>query len=369
MKRLATVTLVLLCSMALAHCAGEPGDSNETDAGTQSGTDGGSGKDTTDAGSRGGDGGSNAPDSGIPDGLPCDPVSGTGCTAEQKCSIESGPTNQNPNAPFVYGCMDAGTKQEGEACGPTDDCVAGSICMPISPTQAVCATFCYQDSDCPSVGGVALKCTLPVDSANPSGPRLCSPDCNPISNTGCQAGQKCTIVSGPTPQNPNADVVFGCGPAGSKADGDACNDDSECPGQTFCARFSATGSGTCTTFCANDANCPTGSKCLGGIQGYESPLLCREAVDCDPLQQDCPGGQDCFPTQSGNVCAPSNNVDEGQACSAANDCKPGLMCIGNPAGGGASCRKICNLTAGQEPSCSTGTCQGLQGVSGFGVCG
>ncbi len=367
MKKLVTLTLVVLCSAAFVRCSGGEEENNNPDAGQSANDAGSTGGDDAGTNNGGDDAGTSNTDSGIPTGLDCDPVTAAGCDPGKKCSIISGPTQQRPNDPFVYGCTDAGLKKVGESCLNEEDCDNGLFCLPVSTTQAVCTPFCYQDSECPTVAGNQLKCKLPVDESNPTGPKLCGPDCDPISNTGCEASQKCSIISGPTQQNPNASVVFGCAPKGTKGDGEDCANDTECGEKFFCALFQGAAGGKCTQFCANDSHCPTANnqKCIGGLQGYPSPLLCQAVTTCDPLAQDCTGNQGCYPTPSGNICAGSNNKDENVACNAANDCKPGLICLGAP--GSATCKKICNMTAGQEPSCATGTCQQIQGQS-FGAC-
>ena len=51
---------------------------------------------------------------------------------------------------------------------------------------------------------------------------------------------------------------------------------------------------------------------------------------CDPVAQDCPEGQACYPIQSRWECGPDASGDMGaygDPCEFINGCDPGLMCL------------------------------------------
>ncbi len=97
-------------------------------------------------------------------------------------------------------------------------------------------------------------------------------------------------------------------------------------------------------------------ECIAICAGDEVNLVCEDpdsycAVSgdgvlalclplCDPLTQDCPAGQGCYPFQENFSCAPDASGEMGVAgdgCDFVNDCDPGLFC----------------LTVGTVPDCTT----------------
>ena len=73
---------------------------------------------------------------------------------------------------------------------------------------------------------------------------------------------------------------------------------------------------------------------------------------CDPVLQNCPGGQGCYPVEEGEaLCADSLGAGFGDACSFVNQCSPGLMCVASTAIPGCDgseagcCTAFCDVTA------------------------
>ncbi|MDC0717923.1 ribulose phosphate epimerase [Nannocystis bainbridge] len=127
------------------------------------------------------------------------------------------------------------------------------------------------------------------------------------------------------------------------------------------------GVGTCVGLCTGSHDAPTcadpSSTCHLSSDGVIA--LCLKP--CDPLLQDCPGGDLCIPSPSNPgtfVCILDAGGEEGQAldpCEYANVCDPGLYCL-DPALGAecdpqviGCCLPFCDITlpntcpgAGQE---------------------
>lgn len=111
--------------------------------------------------------------------------------------------------------------------------------------------------------------------------------------------------------------------------------------------------GTCVAMCTGTAEAPVceteGTVCAiinGGILA-----LCLPA--CDPLAQDCPTGEGCYPIQSVWACVfdGSEGSGYGAPCEYINACAPGLVCLqaeavppGEPCEGGSGCcSEICDV--------------------------
>ncbi|MCA9605419.1 MAG: hypothetical protein KC619_07480 [Myxococcales bacterium] len=83
-----------------------------------------------------------------------------------------------------------------------------------------------------------------------------------------------------------------------------------------------------------DAGPPPPGFDAGGGSCSESP--CRLVSP----QCGCAGGQGCYLSGASRVCGTPGPETEGQSCSGATACQPGLLCIG--AGTGGFCSRFCN---------------------------
>jgi hypothetical protein len=111
--------------------------------------------------------------------------------------------------------------------------------------------------------------------------------------------------------------------------------------------------GECVAQCTGSPEspvCPEGSACA--ISGSGVIAVCLE--DCDPLLQDCVRGEVCVvnPNNDGTVCIFEGSSSEGLhgACSFANSCDAGLVCLDpaaamecDPEGPGC-CEPFCDVT-------------------------
>lgn len=172
--------------------------------------------------------------------------------------------------------------------------------------------------------------------ANDGGSNWNALDCFPVDPNPVPPGDPCEAVGGGVSGVDNCDVGSMCW----DVDGD-------------------TDIGTCVAMCEGSAAMPTcvdpSTSCVisnGGVLN-----LCLPG--CDPLMQDCTGGQACYPIDDTFVCAPTAGGvggDAGDPCEFINACAPGNACItpevvgpACPAGSPACCSEFCSLSL---PACS-----------------
>ena len=183
----------------------------------------------------------------------------------------------------------------------------------------------------------------PLDAAIDA-PMLCAPpgSCDPF-GAPCPDGQSC---------RPDAGGMFRC--ADVERDpfslGEACTTAASCRANLLCLDF---GEGfTCHELCRQGSmgECPAGFACSGGLgTGIECAAVCRPAATrCDPIAQDCPGGQACAPTfdpetdEPITACREAGPRGVGEDCSGASgeQCQRGLICVRS--GGLDICRQVCD---------------------------
>lgn len=236
--------LFLALSVSLVAC-GDDDDRPSTDAGSDSGTvapdgstpDGGPGEDT-----------GPGPDSGpsptmCPAGA-CDLLTGAGCEAGEACYLIA----PSMDAAAVPTCAPAGTATEGMPCEFANSCRDGLVCL----ADGVCRRACC--------GGSSATC-MPGDfcsgfaDAPGAGFCLTPSGCDFVAQTGCEAGQTCTLISG--------------------------------DGSTLC-RPAREGGATQNQSCETEP-CADGHTCIRRMD--ESPICAR---GCDPMAADsCGEGLSC----------------------------------------------------------------------------
>jgi hypothetical protein len=193
--------------------------------------------------------------------------------------------------------------------------------------------------------------------------------CDPYDGTGCaNADEYCVFV---VQQN-----MFACRtlPA-MNAHETACSQTlNDCAPGYACADL---GSGS---LCYKTCNQTGGTEC-GAVTGMSPDYVCTTIrIDnqdsvvglcagqdlCNPAEKAaaCPGGETC--TLVGNAetgCQPSGNAAVGQACSQADNCMAGGICLN--VGNGLTCYEACDT----PNPCTNGTdrCQGLMNLP-WGIC-
>ncbi|HWB80599.1 MAG TPA: hypothetical protein VG755_36805 [Nannocystaceae bacterium] len=98
--------------------------------------------------------------------------------------------------------------------------------------------------------------------------------------------------------------------------------------------------GTCYSLCYGSPDnpmCDEGFTCVIANEGVIT--LCLPT--CDPIAQDCPAGQACYPFDDGYACAPAADQpgDYGDDCTQ-HECAPGFTCV----------------AAESHPACETAGC-------------
>jgi hypothetical protein len=202
--------------------------------------------------------------------------------------------------------------------------------------------------------------------------------CKVIPQSGCSAGQKCTVVAA----NQTA-----CEPDGTVANGGACGAGSsdDCIHGAMCVsdNMGAAGSLLCRAFCNSDADCTqpaagpakNTAHCLDGLTG-DPTKLCTFA--CNPVTaagpSGCPGNLACGAFSSTTVaeftdCGTQGTGKDGANCktNGTTDCAPGFTCVDN--GLNQVCRESCR--AGRSSDCvgvSNYTCFLPTGSTMFGLC-
>jgi hypothetical protein len=178
--------------------------------------------------------------------------------------------------------------------------------------------------------------------------------CDPFANSGCPSDKKCTAL-----QQSATLLVLGCGDMkGSKSAGDTCTQATTDGKQTGddCDRGLACfgAPATCHRMCSPTGTahgCPNGEICNlsgGDLNGVQ---FCIAVTACLPLEQTgCSSGQACYYPESGAICAAEGNVNPGDACSKANECKKGSTCL--VVNGAGICSSFCSTADGGSPSCT-----------------
>jgi hypothetical protein len=208
-----------------------------------------------------------------------------------------------------------------------------------------------------------------TDLANPPPPPDFSDQCDPVSQSGCLVGQKCTLGL--------AQLI--CVADGTQAAGTACStlvDD--CLAGSWCQPESSTVH-ACRQFCRVDGDCtqpavgPTMNvaHCLVDVPATTTVKTCT--IACDPVAATgCPSGLTCRYGQAPGVgvneftdCALIGSGGNGAACAASQDCAPGYVCLASQ----SLCRRVCH--AGSPTDCNSvgGSCMAAAVPSPmFGVC-
>ncbi len=181
-------------------------------------------------------------------------------------------------------------------------------------------------------------CTSPVNGA-----------CDIVAQN-CSGNNECVQVLG------DAGETTACLPAGNGAipKGGVCNPNGS---SNPCVKGSSCISGRCAPACCEgqDSLCGnsvpegfTGACNLNVVDKNNQPLYraCTYNAACKPFHvQACPTDYTCLVSDQSGTASCSKifqppGKTEGTACTAANDCQDGMMCLGN-ADGGFSCKFTC----------------------------
>lgn len=219
-------------------------------------------------------------------------------TSDDSTSLDTGDdsTTSSASGGFIYGAPDGGPLLI--ECNVWDqDCPNGEKCMPWA-----------------NDGGVSWNATR----------------CSPVAVGAGQVGEPCTIEGGP-------------------ASGiDDCELGSMCLGVDV--------EGTCVSLCSGSKNVPTCADPTTTCAIANEGVLALCLRTCDPLVQDCAGGDACWLNEGAFVCVPDVSGPLGvyaDPCASddarlPSDCDPGLVCVGQESvpmcADDACCTSFCDLT-------------------------
>lgn len=213
--------------------------------------------------------------------------------------------------------------------------------------------------------GAVADASSPFDAAVDASP---APDlmplCDPVAQTGCTQGQKCTFHPQVgrwsltcAPVEGMLGVSAACVTSGPDYH-DACG-----PGLFCFAGYEP--DLICRPLCHADTDCSeTLDHCLTMILGKPPNGFC--IASCRPFAGDCPNGRNCsriYQDADGSGiftnCHPPGPKPAGAACIGIDDCAADTVCWG------AVCRALCD---GAHP-CAQGNCTPLPLPNGVGYCG
>lgn len=183
--------------------------------------------------------------------------------------------------------------------------------------------------------------------------------CDPIAQTGCASGEKCTSFA--DPMSPTM-LKTQCTMAGTVAIGEACTKDpttaiDDCVAGAWCDE-----GGTCSSICTETPDsCTAGFACLRNGEAF----LDRSGVGiCEPtcsvFAQNCPIGEGCYLIldTGTSVCARTTGagLTQGQQCDFLEQCARGYGCVLSESPSNTSqneCAYFCNSSGG-NPACANG---------------
>ncbi|WAS95010.1 hypothetical protein [Nannocystis punicea] len=133
--------------------------------------------------------------------------------------------------------------------------------------------------------------------------------CVPIAPQPAQLGEPCTVADHPTSGLDTCDEHLQCWDLDDRL------------------------AGHCVAMCEGTPVSPSCADPENYCSVADNDVLILCLPGCDPLMQDCPAGEACYPHQSQEnvfACAPDAGGREGQAfdaCMFLNVCDPGLLCV------------------------------------------
>jgi hypothetical protein len=224
-----------------------------------------------------------------------------------------------------------------DAAASTPDANTSAPDAPVSVPDAMTST---------PDAAISTPDAAPVPDAPPGTPDAGGP-CDPVNQTGCGGGQKCTWNSSTSQTE--------CAAAGGKANGASCT---VFAGIDDCVAGNQCINSVCETICSTNPNsCTTGTCTIFTNTFTDNPDTGVCQPTCDPLAPNCGTGDGCYLslTSGSAVCAPPTaSATQGQPCTALNACAAGYNCMLNDTPtsmSGLDCAYYCDSTGMGGPSC------------------
>jgi hypothetical protein len=189
---------------------------------------------------------SGAPDTGMMMSV-CDPVSETGCPANQSCFLV--PVSPTAIAPECH-ATSAMPANDGQSCMPQmENCKAGASCIQVTgDAMPVCHRVCHMgtSADCMTAGSTVAATCVGLGGSTFG---LCVPACNPVMDM-CPGTEACALTG-------NGGTA--CAPGGAQP-GANCGQTGTCTKGHVCVGTSAANA-TCAQACDATHACPAGKMC------------------------------------------------------------------------------------------------------------
>lgn len=235
---------------------------------------------------------------------------------------------------------------------------------PIWLTLAICsalATYACGDDDSGSSEGADTSGDTGADSTGAettagtdTGAETTPAACDPILQSGCEAGENCTFVG--------VEDTPSCIPEGPVPANAECSQENRCQ-RGVCMSINQTAS-RCYQVCAEDTDCGAGTEnlCLTLTNTPFGVCKIPDIYDtCNLLTQDCSEeGKACYAVlgEDEPICLVEGSGASGSECATAAACVKGLACVND------ICREICDPDV--DDSCGeTATCRDFFDDAGY----
>jgi len=194
---------------------------------------------------------------------PCELVPQCGCADGEACDL--GGANPAQGSTECRPVLVPGTTTS--TCTDSTSCAAGHVCLGVT-AEASCKRYCTGDEHCDGGGGV---CVIEVTSGGTPipGVKVCSPDCDPFTSSGCPSGWACGAYSDVQEQR----NFTWCRVPGQGGNNSICSDDGQCAAGFVCLNVASTR--RCKKYCdRGDSNpgCSLFQQCVAVIDASGDPL-------------------------------------------------------------------------------------------------
>jgi hypothetical protein len=260
------------------------------------------------------------------------------------------------------------------ACPKTDPGTADTTTESTGTTPGTTATTAAHPTDPGTVTIAGSSTTSSGSSTGPTSTTTEDPTCPFLCGNDAPSGEACDLFGQDCADGEKCvPIKFGgsdswnwssCVPVtGTDVGGDPCTSQSVAEGLDSCAKgfvcwyVDMNGNGTCFPQCTGTSDtpiCPGNDFCAISDDGVLNICL----PTCDPLVQDCPEGDACYPIKDTFSCVPVGDTGKADTpCGSINGCEKGLYCAGSelvgagcPPGSFACCTPFCPFPGGPCPN-------------------
>jgi hypothetical protein len=235
----------------------------------------------------------------------------------------------------------------------------------------------HRGADAPDGPGT---CTAPNQTPVTEGCVSGSGVCDPVCDTGCCPGFKCSAINRPqnggtfsadigcVPLDPKSELNQSCSPVrrGTLDRSDNCQRGLVC--------VDIYNGSSCLKLCRDDGDCPTGIPCEQrklDVSGTVKVSVCGVGTTvCDPTAEtsSCPPDTTCYLSTAGTICDLSlGSGSANESCTYPRDCLSKLTCPATGIGK-LTCHRVCDTKATPDPCLSSNTTCIKVGTLQYGYC-